>query len=78
MCLERAVTGSGNTGDALAIEALAALVRAHPELAERLQEKIANNLQLHSIGQVRRTIDVSPPKPPTQAAKHELNVLTPK
>lgn len=60
MCLERAVTGSGNTGDALAIEALAALVRAHPELAERLQEKIANNLQLHSIGQVRRTIDVSP------------------
>lgn len=58
-CPERAISGTGYTGDALAIDALATLVRTTPSLALRLTEKIGECLNASSSGKVRRTIDVS-------------------
>lgn len=56
---ERAISGTGHVGDALAIDALATLVRTNPTLALRLTEKIAECLHDSSSCKVRRTIDVS-------------------
>lgn len=56
---DRAIAGSGKTADPLASAALASLVRGNHAKAVRLQQLLAKSLGTSSLGQLRRTIDVS-------------------